>query len=305
MELLLLHSGAAKEHIGPITEMLNDLHLPYAECLIEKNTQIKTTVLSGGTELPSHIIVISAPDEEPAWWVYYALGYVHGTGTPGNLCMFRLSGDSGKAESGHVPEDVAAVSTLSELKLYLLNESANYSLIGRREDARKKLVDEGLALSAASFGSCVKTGQKEYVLLYLDAGFSPDTKTEKGVPMLNWAIRNEQYEIFSLLLAAGADCNEPSGDNGNSPLMEAVFIRDEKIINQLLKRNCNVNIQNKNGQTALIVSVANGYTEIAEDLIRKNADIGLTDNLGMTARKYAELFHHTQIMTLLDPGIAS
>jgi ankyrin repeat protein len=58
--------------------------------------------------------------------------------------------------------------------------------------------------------------------------------------------------------------------------------------------------QNKNGQTALILAIGNGAVESAKQLILSGARTDIKDGLGMTATKYAELFHHTEILRLLE-----
>ncbi len=315
MELLILHSDAENSRLGPLWELLQEVRVPYTDCPVRSDTDFDVSVLGTGTEHPTHIICIPSKEHVHAWWTYYALGYAEGAGNPQRLCfLFDPLLIGGNGETGPAPAAIygrdhcfpaAAAESLEELRTYLEREKEKQSTAARQGAAKQKLFGSGLALSIGSFAECAGKGDTESVRLFLDAGFSPESVTKKGVPMLNWAVRNEQHEVFTLLLSAGADIDGTSGDNGNTPLMEAVVNRDEKIIKELLREGCDTDIQNKNGQTALIIAVANGYTEIAEDLIVHKADISPSDSLGMTARKYAELFHHTQIMTLLDPELAS
>lgn len=311
MELLILHSEAEKSRLGPLRELLRKVHIAYSLCPVKAGAGPDSGVLSCGENRPTHLIVISSGKADDMWWICYALGYVRGMGNTESLCFVSdpvltgYTGDTEEVDRLISRTGAAAVKNLDRLKAYLQREVEKFTVTERAETAKKKLFEAGLACSADSFEESVKKGNTEAVRLFLEAGFSPDTVNRKGVPMLNRAVRNEQYEVFLALLDAGADVDAKSGDNGNTPLMEAVFVRDAKIINKLLDCSCDLDRQNKNGQTALIVSVANGYTEIAEELILNNADISPRDGLGMTARKYAELFHHTQIMTLLDPELAS
>ena len=330
MELLIIHSRAVNNLLRPVWELLREIHVPYTDCPVDPNTVFDEAVFSGGKKgaphkAPTHIVCIPPGEDAAEWWMYYAVGYVYGVGSGGRICFFidpafkdpvhqQKSGmepgggnDAGKGLISKLLElpGTAAAENLDELREYLEHQMEKVMTMRRKDTAKQELIESGLALSIEAFAECVRDGMVGPVKLFLKAGFSPNSTTRKGVPMLNWAIRNEQYTVFSMLLDAGADIETKSGDNGNTPLMEAVFVRDPKSINRLLELNCELNEQNKNGQTALIVAVANGYTEIAEELIWEKADISPRDNLGMTARKYAELFHHTQIMTLLDPELVS
>ncbi len=315
MELLILHSDAENSRLGPLWELLQEVRVSYTDCPVRSDTDFDASVLGTGTKHPTHIICVPSKEHPHAWWTYYALGYAEGAGNPRRLCflfdplVIGGNGETGPASAAVYGHDrcfpAAAAESMEELRAYLEREIEKQSAATRQEAAKQELFESGLALSTGSFAERVGNGDAKSVRLFLEAGFSPDSVTEKGVPMLNWAVRNEQREVFTLLLSAGADIDGESGDNGNTPIMEAAVNRDEKTIKELLSGGCDIDIQNKNRQTALIIAVANGYTEIAEDLIVHNADISPKDSLGMTARKYAELFHHTQIMTLLDPELAS
>jgi hypothetical protein len=61
-----------------------------------------------------------------------------------------------------------------------------------------------------------------------------------------------------------------------------------------------MNIQSKNGQTALMMAVGEGYSEIAKEFFREGIDLSIIDHLGMTAEKYARLFKYDDIIKLFD-----
>ncbi len=300
-----MHSDVCNDRLGPLWEIMKGLSIPYIDCAVQEGLDIGETVLADRGFHPDHIILLPPGGNGNRWWVYYAVGYAKGLGNMKKLCIVTDEEFTEDLGDVYIPKGATISSSVDELRMYLLHEIEHSKQTQRETQAKKNIIQAGLALRSDSFGDCVQNGEMEHVKWFIDAGYSPDITNQRGVPMLNLAIRSEQNEVFEYLLDLGADVNGISGDNGNTPLMEAVVIRDEKALKKLLEENCNVNVQNKNGQTALIIGVGNGYAEIVEDLIRKNVDMSISDNLGMTARKYAELFHHSQILALLDPGLAS
>lgn len=302
MKLFVLRSDSPNVSLGPLWALLDELGISYEDCPIGETEKFEETPMGKGKFYPSHIVIVPESGPAEAWWYYYALGYIQGTERPERLCIYYSADINSKPV---LPPGVTESHSFRELKSYVTAEAENFQKKGKRKAAEKRIIEAGLAVSFDSFGECIKDGFYEGVEWFLDAGFSANSVNRRGVPVLNLAVRNERFEIFDLLLRKGADIDAVSGDNGNTPLMEAVVIRDERFIEELLNRGGDLNIQNKNGQTALIIAVGNGYAEIVRELLRKEIDLSIADNLGMTARKYAELFHHSQILALLDPGLVS
>ena len=62
---------------------------------------------------------------------------------------------------------------------------------------------------------------------------------------------------------------------------------------QLLKEHADVNIQNKEGVTALIVASQNGHTQVVEQLLKEHADINIQTKESVTALMKASEKGHT------------
>ena len=61
-----------------------------------------------------------------------------------------------------------------------------------------------------------------------------------------------------------------------------------------------LDVRSKSGQTALILAVGRQTEDIALVLIESGADIHIKDDLGMTAKKYAELFKLQHVLSFID-----
>ncbi len=170
----------------------------------------------------------------------------------------------------------------------------------RVQEARDQLVSSGYSLSENAFAAAVTEGNIEAVDQFLKTGMSPDTANSDGVPVLNAAVRNHQEAVAQLLVDRGADVNITSADRYNTPLMEAAGRGMISLVNVFLEQGAAVDQQTANGQTALMLAVSEGFEDTALLLLRSGADPHTTDKLGMSARKYAELYRHTQIVEEID-----
>jgi len=72
------------------------------------------------------------------------------------------------------------------------------------------------------------------------------------------------------------------------------------MVEELLDRGADLNLRSKNGQTALMLAIGEGKSEIAQLLIHRGADLSPVDALGMTAKKYAELFKQGETLALIE-----
>jgi hypothetical protein len=81
--------------------------------------------------------------------------------------------------------------------------------------------------------------------------------------------------------------------------MDAAVAGELPLVDALLDAGAEVNLQSKNGQTALMLAVGEGQAESVRELLDRGAEIRIKDNLGMTAMKYAELFKYPAIIKML------
>ena len=119
---------------------------------------------------------------------------------------------------------------------------------------------------------------------------------------------NKGYtETLNLLIDNGADV-ELQDDNKMTALMIASNSGHIEIVKMLIKKGVNINYLDKYGRTALsIVSCDNGHIEIAKILIEAGADVNINFNPnvniqnrnGKTALYWAKQYSNTEIVEML------
>jgi ankyrin repeat protein len=136
----------------------------------------------------------------------------------------------------------------------------------------------------------------------LDHGADVEKPGEDGYRPLPLAIAEDKYESAKALMEAGAKVDEPSGDDGLTPLMiaagqtsaaeGAMFVpgstRPTDIAQGLIERGADVNAQSKSGVTALMIAAAHNNPPMIGILIDAGADPSLKNSLGQTAADVAE-----------------
>jgi ankyrin repeat protein len=120
---------------------------------------------------------------------------------------------------------------------------------------------------------------------------------------LQYAVRNQNIDLVSFLLANNADPNHASDHRNRTPLQMAVTLGSEKIVQLLLNAGAMVNApaQGVGGRTALQAVAEAGSLTVTKLLIHYGADVNApgAHNLGVTAVQAAALGGKDQIFDLL------
>ena len=66
-------------------------------------------------------------------------------------------------------------------------------------------------------------------------------------------------------------------------IIDAVIDNDLPKVKELIASGADMNLQNKCGETALILATKEGYFNIVKELVEAGADVNLKDDYGMTA----------------------
>ncbi|UTC77312.1 ankyrin repeat domain-containing protein [Treponema sp. OMZ 799] len=188
--------------------------------------------------------------------------------------------------------------TIKSFDAYFEVEKRRFNENLLKEQARTKLLESGYSLFIPNYVRAVKNNEKEIVSLFIDAGFDPSQKDSLGTPVLSLAVRNKCFETLELLLEKGAAINLCAEDRNYSALMDAAQVGYGEAVKVLLEKKADTNIQSKDGQTALILSVGRREADIVEMLVKHGADCNIKDGLGMSALGYAKLFGNKAILSL-------
>ena len=83
------------------------------------------------------------------------------------------------------------------------------------------------------------------------------------------------------------------------PLTQAVTAGDERAVSALLANGADVNETTSGGQTALILAIIFGHTNVVRLLVNAGADPHLRDNLGLNAIEWAQRRGLTEALSIL------
>ncbi|GBU28778.1 ankyrin domain-containing protein [Treponema sp. R8-4-B8] len=244
----------------------------------------------------SHVAVLSALG--PGWIDFFA-GFFCGSHLPILVC--------GQKAIENIPDVYSFCfkffDTEEKLHGYLAEEYENFKkneAASETNHARQTLLDMGISVTNDSLSQCVAEDKAEEVSLFLAAGFSPDTKDKKGVPLISIAARNGQLNTLELLLKSGAQVNLIAEDRGSTALFDSALEKNKDMVKILIEAGADVNIQSKDGQTALVVVVGAGDEAIVEMLVKAGADPDIKDALGVSARKYATIFGNKNMLAMFE-----
>ena len=107
---------------------------------------------------------------------------------------------------------------------------------------------------------------------------------------------------MELLLSHGADVNMQNNE-GFSPLMITSKYGHSDVITILLDKGAEVNMQSNNGWSSLMAACKNGHNDVVKTLLEKGAKVNLQNYHGWSSLIAASHYGHNDIVnTLLDKG---
>lgn len=181
---------------------------------------------------------------------------------------------------------------------------------GGHEEVMMMLIKNATNLNAegnkdipnALYGASAK-GHRSMVAKLLNYGADPNKYDKFGRSALEAAIQGGHPDVVQLLLNNKATLNRASStglDLGVSALHMAAQGGHKALVQQLLKRRAvDVNYQDKDGLSPLLMAAIRGYEAIVQLLLKKGIDTSLTDKDGMTALMMAVKGGHQSLVVLL------
>jgi len=152
----------------------------------------------------------------------------------------------------------------------------------------------------------IKSQQVEEVLQLLTREeVSINQQDINGETALHVATGLGYSNIVRLLLSQGADPNIASyTDVGHmTPLLKASEQGRLDIAEMLVKAGADLDVRNRNGQTALILAIRNSHSAIAKFLVSAGADLEQRDLAGCNAGFYAKQLELTELVDLLPAPV--
>jgi len=248
-------------------------------------------------EKASHFLALMTAANLSSSWFHFSIGFGYSRGTNFALFRFDPAQDFPRYLSG-----LPFFDSLEELVLYYQVERTDWLVKEERRSSRAELLEMGISVHNDSLAQCASEGDTKAVELFLKAGFPPDSRDKRGVPLLCLAVRGKHRAVVELLLGRGAQIDLQSEDRGYSPLMDAAQAGSADLVGLFLEKGASLDLTSKDGQTALIVAVGRNDAEVVRILVTGGADPNLADKLGLSARKYASLFKNPAILALFQPA---
>lgn len=296
MNVAVLASPDDVASLVPILDVLRQAGVPaYGLKIRDSWESLPRAEIFRRVDRASHFLILCSGRSAAKSWFSFAAGF--GVGRNSRTALFRLE------PSWDPPPYLAAlpiIDGLEELAAYFRLERAEWLVQETRRNARSALLEMGISFHADSLAQCVADGDLKAVELFLRAGFHPDARDRHGVPLLCLAARGRHLSVAALLLEAGAAIDLQSEDRGYSPLMDAAHSGAPELVELLLSRGAALDLASKDGQTALIVVVGKGDARMAKRLLDFGADPDVPDKLGLSARRYAELFKDPSMLAAFE-----
>lgn len=119
----------------------------------------------------------------------------------------------------------------------------------------------------------------------LNAGARVNFPDKHGYTALMGAVNNRKIPNLKILLDAGADVNARAPETGDTPLLLALYYRQDAtdIVRSLLEKGANPNAANNVGRSALMLATFGQPGAVVEALLRAGASVNARDNRGNTA----------------------
>ncbi|KAL4231203.1 Fibronectin type 3 and ankyrin repeat domains protein 1 [Mactra antiquata] len=123
-----------------------------------------------------------------------------------------------------------------------------------------------------------------------------------GSAPIHWAVDGGNVKLLDWIIADGADVNLRDLNSSWTPLIRCASVSGHRDIGlSLLQSGADINAQDKDGKTCLMITIINGHQALLEVLLKKNADLKLKNEYGKTAYDMAVSLEKRRILkTLTD-----
>ena len=222
------------------------------------------------------------------------------------VCMSSLLLLSGCAKVGDGPATPDKAKSLLKLRGYNFDEKSFFAAAQARDAmALNAFFDAGINPNAQNSDgrtvliSAAARGELDVVNVLLSRGVDVNIKDNRGYTALAHALEARYPEVDEALL------NRPEIDPNvggllDRPILLAYVWRDnKKATERLLALGANVNLRDKDGDTALHGAAETGNVEIMRMLLDKGADPNAKNKQGGTPLMWAAVFGNDEAARLL------
>ena len=134
--------------------------------------------------------------------------------------------------------------------------------------------------------AAAETGRLDVVKLLIEQNADVDSRTSTGSTPLRVAAHDGHLDVVRCLVESGADVNARRYDNETTSLMAACYWGHLSVVTYLINKGAFMDLQAKNGNTALHYAAQRGHLETVSQLLALGAS-QLPNNQGLTPLLYA------------------
>eukprot|EP01087_Luapelamoeba_hula_P005283 TRINITY_DN1535_c0_g1_i1.p1 TRINITY_DN1535_c0_g1~~TRINITY_DN1535_c0_g1_i1.p1 ORF type:complete len:386 (-),score=95.92 TRINITY_DN1535_c0_g1_i1:107-1264(-) len=135
----------------------------------------------------------------------------------------------------------------------------------------------------------------------LNSGANVNLPDHKGYSPLHKAVmHNHDEKLLAILLANRAEVDSNVNETKRTPLIEATMRGNERMVELLVNAGADVNLEDKEGMTALHWAATRGYEALVVFLLDHKADVNARDKSNSTPLLRAKAEHHVNIVDILE-----
>ncbi len=298
MKFSVFCSEKNKTELPRLRLALDDYYIEYQSVLFGASEALDAQLptLKQVLSRTSLYLVILSPEDYDSQWVSLVAGYSRFNRE--NVLVYTPGG----SDSGWLGHLFNVSFTFEDLLSGIRESMPRWTRMIKEQQAQDTLEEHMKEHTHQNFVKAVQNGDRFLTGVFLDAGFQVNKLSSDQVSLLAIAARNGNNAIAEILYEAGADVNIISLDRHNTPLMDAASEGHVELVRFFIDKGASLDIKSKNGQTALILATGNRQMDCAEILIEAGADCDQKDSMGLSARKYAQLYQMSDLIEKMPPA---
>ncbi|MDH3492282.1 MAG: ankyrin repeat domain-containing protein [Acidobacteriota bacterium] len=168
------------------------------------------------------------------------------------------------------------------------------------EISKEFLKVNGYGFTTKEFFRALKSGEPAIINGFIDAGMDPNSKNDRGLTALTFAILNDDLKTIKVV-AKRADINLKD-ERGNGPLHLAIARKNREAVDYLLQAKADVNVTGKDGQATnqspLYAALLADDMELFKKLLDKGADPNIADSEGAFPLSEASIRNGADVETV-------
>ncbi|XP_043109121.1 fibronectin type 3 and ankyrin repeat domains 1 protein-like [Puntigrus tetrazona] len=141
-------------------------------------------------------------------------------------------------------------------------------------------------------------GHLDVVQFLLRCGASRSSRDRSGCCALHWATAGGHLPVLRYLIQDGCEVDVRDDASWTPLMIVSVITGDTAVASLLIKAGADVNVQDRDGKTPLMVAVLNNYKHLVQTLLERGADPNIQNQAGVNAVQMAHAFQRENIISL-------